>query len=233
MRAVVFDTGPIISLTLNNLLHLLKDLKERYQGRFLITPGIKEELVDRPLKIKRFEFEALQVMAMIEDGTLEIVDNIHVKRKADMLMRLANSIYKAKGKNIQIVQTGEMEGLALVLHLDAEGFIVDERTTRYLVEQPERVHHLMERRLHTKVEVNRKKLAEFQKMVGKFLILRSVELATVAFELGMADRYLPKIPDGRSILLDGMLWGMKLRGAAVSEEEIEDLKLLALQTHKR
>ncbi|NOZ80842.1 MAG: hypothetical protein GXP63_04160 [DPANN group archaeon] len=233
MKAIVFDTGPIISITLNNLLYVLRSLRKRYQGRFLITPAIKRELIDRPLKIKRFEFEALQVMTMIEDHTLEIVDNSKVKRKADRLMRLANSIYKAKGKYIQIVQQGEMEGLALVLLVKAEGFIVDERTTRYLLESPERVHSLMEHRLHTPVEVNREQLALFKKEVGKFLVLRSAELVTVAFELGFTDQYLPKMPNGRTTLLDGLLWGMKLKGAAVSATEIENLKLLALQPRKR
>ena len=71
MKTIVFDTGPIISLTMNNLLWILEPLKSISNANFYITNPVKKELVDNPLnKTKRFKFEALQVLHYIENGIL-------------------------------------------------------------------------------------------------------------------------------------------------------------------
>ena len=76
MKALVFDTGPVISLTMNNLLWLLDPLKEMSKANFFITEQVRRELVDVPLnKTKRYKFEALQVLHYIENGTLEVISN--------------------------------------------------------------------------------------------------------------------------------------------------------------
>jgi hypothetical protein len=52
-----------------------------------------------------------------------------------------------------------------------------------------------------------------------------VELVLVAYELGTLDRYLPAgTPEAREILLDAVLWGLKLKGCAISEDEIAQVK---------
>ncbi len=69
MKTIVFDTGPIISLTMNNLLGLLEHLKKKSNARFLIPRQVKAELVDNPMNnTKRFMFEAMQVLRIIEKG---------------------------------------------------------------------------------------------------------------------------------------------------------------------
>src|SRR3989344_2487528 len=73
IKAIFFDAGPIISLVMSRLGWILPRLKEKYGGKFYITPAVKRELVERPLEIKRFEFEALQVMKFIHEGELESV----------------------------------------------------------------------------------------------------------------------------------------------------------------
>ena len=50
-----------------------------------------------------------------------------------------------------------------------------------------------------------------------------MELVTVAYELGILDSYITKIPDARKNLLEGVLWGVKLNGCAVSKDEIEQI----------
>lgn len=54
-------------------------------------------------------------------------------------------------------------------------------------------------------------------------MIRSVELVTIAYELGMLDKYLPNAPDPKKTLLDSVLWGVKLNGCAVSKHEIEQI----------
>lgn len=54
MRALVFDTGSIISLVTNNLLWILPPLKKQFRGDFLISEAVKGEIIDHPLKTKKF-----------------------------------------------------------------------------------------------------------------------------------------------------------------------------------
>jgi hypothetical protein len=68
--SLVFDSGPIISLSTNNLLWILPKIKEKFDGEFLITPAVKRECVTRPLETKKFKFEALQVLRQIEKGSI-------------------------------------------------------------------------------------------------------------------------------------------------------------------
>jgi len=75
MKNLIFDSGPIISLAMARLLWILEPLKEKYGGKFYITPAVKRELVEHPLKIRRFEFEALQTYQLIKNNTLKIIDN--------------------------------------------------------------------------------------------------------------------------------------------------------------
>ena len=42
MKSLVFDTGSVISLVMNNLLWTLKPLKKQYGGDFFIPKGVKK-----------------------------------------------------------------------------------------------------------------------------------------------------------------------------------------------
>lgn len=224
-RTLVFDTGPLISLTTNNLLSTLEKLKEHYSGRFVIAESVKDELVDEPLRTKKFMFEAMQIQRLISTGTLEVVEDSDTKELTLELLHLANSSFAAKGKAIKIVQYGEMASIAAAKLLDAEALVMDERITRELVEHPRHISDLMEKRLHTSVIVNEANVSLLQKYVAKTRILRSVELITVAFEFGLLDRYIAAgeekaIPEVRQKLLESVLWGLKMNGCAVSGKEI-------------
>ncbi len=227
-RTLVFDTGPLISLTTNNLLSTLERLKEHYSGRFVIAESVKDELVDQPLRTKRFMFEAMQIQRLISTGVLEVVEDSDTKELTLELLDLANSSFAAKGKAIRIVQYGEMASIAAAKLLDAEALVMDERITRELVEHPGHIADLMEKRLHTRVMVSEANASLLQKYVAKTKILRSVELIAVAFELGLLDRYIAAgeekaIPGVRQKLLESVLWGLKMNGCAVSSREIEHI----------
>ena len=110
MKAIVFDSGPIISLTMNNLLWLLEPLKRIGEVNFYITNKVKRELVDTPLyKTKRFKFEALQVLKEFKDKVLEFFDRPTLRQKTMDLLELTNNMFFAHGKNISIVQFAEIE----------------------------------------------------------------------------------------------------------------------------
>lgn len=223
MKSIVFDTGPIISLAVNDLLWILEPLSKRFDGKFYISEAVKRELVDKPMKIKRFKFEALRVMRYIDDGILNVLDVAELRKKVEYLLNLANSCFKVHNEWIRIVHYAEMESLAAAIMLKSAALVIDERTTRVLIEENDRLRNMMESKLHTKISVNYKNIKEFQEKIGQIKLIRSVELVAVSYELGLLDRYLPSIKNAGKELLDSVLWGLKLNGCAISSSEIEKL----------
>lgn len=223
MRTLVFDTGPIISLSMNSILWLLKDLKRKFGGEFMLPTEVRKELVDRPIETKKFKFEALQVLSLINKGVLQVIDQQQARQRADRLYSIANKIFWAKNKTITIVHKAEMEAVATALEFNADAVIIDERTTRVLIEDPYEVGRMLERKLHTQLRTDQRALEEFSRETKGLRVLRSTELVVMAFELGLLDQYLPPMRSPRKKLLESVLWGVKLNGCAISPQEIDFL----------
>ena len=224
MKSLVFDTGPVISLTMNNLLWLLDPLKEIGKANFFITEQVKRELVDVPLnKTKRYKFEALQVLHYIENGTLEVISSDIIQNDTLNLLSIANNCFSAFGHNMNLVHEAEMSAIVLYLQKKADAFVVDERTTRLLIENPKKLRHILEHNLNTKITENKNNLNEFKKITGDVRMIRSVELATISYEKGLLDKYIANMPNSKETLLESVLWGIKLNGCAVSKKEIEQI----------
>ena len=223
MKVIVFDTGPIISLTTNNLLGLLSNLKERYKGSFYITNSIRRELIERPLETKKFKFEALQVIRCVGANVLEVFNSKELRKTPLRLLDLANKCFKADGKFIQIAHYAEISGVAATVLNKAEAFVVDERNTRLLIEDPIRLKKILSRKLHRNISVDRKNLNEFGTITKGVKLIRSVELVSIAYELGLLNKYLVNVPNPKKTLLEAVLWGVKLNGCSVSEREITEI----------
>ena len=232
---MVFDAGPVISLAMNNLLWVLARLKQQFGGELYITDKVKEELIDRPLHTKRFKFEALQILKLVSEGTIGIRDTVGLSKSVSRLLGLANNSFKARKKYIRIVHDGEISSLSCALALRASCVVIDERTTRRLVEEPYSIAELLKERLHTEIAVNRNNLDELNSELSGLRVLRSTELITVAYELGLFDSYatctaarIARAEEIKKELLDSLLWGLKLNGCAITKEELN--RLLRLET---
>lgn len=224
MKALLFDAGPIISLTTNNLLWLLEPLKEKFGGEFFVTEGVRRELVDRPLQTKKFKFEALQVQHKIERKVLSLIDDNKVRKKAMQLLDLANGIFYVNNKHyLKVLQLGEIESLAAARLMNIPFIVVDERITRLLLENPGEMEQLLEKRLHRDVHVDRGRLAKLHKEVEGVKLIRSAELVAMAYELGILDEFITSVPQARKELLEAVLWGVKLNGCSMGQEEIDDI----------
>lgn len=118
---------------------------------------------------------------------------------------------------MHVVDLGEMSALALSKMLSDKGIdnviAVDERTTRMLIEKPDNLERLFEKKLHTKVRANKDNFKFFK---GPKLI-RSTELAYVAYKKGLIN-----LKNGQ--VLDALLYAMKYKGCSISEDEIEEIK---------
>jgi len=230
MKALVFDSRPLISLTMNNLLWIVEPLQKLFKGQFYIPESVKSELVDEPLQTKKFKFEALQIQELITKGALKVVEDDITKEETLSLLNIANNCFSARGKNITIVHYGEVAALVTASRLNASALAMDERITRELVEHPQHTAKIMERKLHTKIQANAANLAEFKKRTEGIKIIRSTELAAIAFEKGLLDRYISKaVPNPRKAMLESVLWGLKLDGCAINERGIKAIMTAELK----
>jgi len=227
VKALFFDAGPIISLVMSRLDWILPELKKVYGGKFYITPAVKLELVERPINIRRFEFEALQVMKMIRDGVLEVYEE-PLSTKVKQLQVLANSTFRVKGKRMDIIQAGEMESVVAAMKTGSNTLVMDERTLRLFIEDSKQLEKLLEFRFKNPVETDPANRDKFSSQLKDIKIIRSIELVSVAYKLGILNAYIPPEKGGKSKLLDSVLWATKYNGCAVTESEINDIKRILL-----
>ena len=175
---------------------------------------------------KKFKFEALQVGFRIRKAVLSVVETPQIKALAEELLELSNKTFKVRGNWLKIVHYAEMEALASTIVLNASAVVIDERTTKLLVEDPEALVRTLSTHLKAKVSVNKKNLDKIRRWVKNVRIVRSVELVIVAYEKGILDKYLLDGKKARKTLVESLLWGVKLRGCAISREEIDELVAL-------
>ena len=221
-KAIIFDSGALISFSMNGITELIAKLKENFKGKFLITQEIKREIVDKPIKIKRFELEALKLKTLLDEGVLEMPSSLGIKdseitNQGNKILKIANSTFQGTRKAIHLLDMGETSCLALSRILTQKKIknilVVDERTTRMLVEKPENLKSILEKKIHTKISIKQDNLKFFK----GFGIIRSAELVYVAYKKGLV-----KLKDGD--VLGALLYAMKFKGAAISGEEIEEIK---------
>jgi hypothetical protein len=223
MKYLIFDSGPIISLTMNGMLPVIERLKGVFGGEFILTSRVKTEVVDRPMKIKKFKLEAMQINDMIERGVFKMAKDIIPQQKMDQevkrLLKLTNGVLRTTGtrEKISIIHDGEAACLAFANLCGVENVIViDERTTRMLTEAPHDLEKMMEKKLHTPLDADLSLLDELK----RFKFIRSAELLYIAYKKDLVG--IKKSKD----LLDALLYGVKFKGCAISSVEIEDIKRL-------
>ena len=226
MKYLVLDTGVIISLASNGLLWLLEPMRKKFKGDFIIPASVRKEIIDMPLQSLRFKLEAMQVLSEVDKGNLKLYESPDILEDAKWLSDISNNIFRAHGSYIQIMQSGEIGAIVLAKKVGAEALLVDERTTRVLIEEPLRLKELLQSKLHTHVDVNHDNLSRFIEYTKGMKVIRSIEFCVVAFESGFLDEYArpgeEKFIQGdvKAKLLEAILWGLKMRGCSISDNEI-------------
>ncbi|PXY71411.1 hypothetical protein CXX78_00210 [Candidatus Parvarchaeota archaeon] len=224
MKVLILDSGPLINLSMNGLLYLIEDLKKNFNGKFIITEQVKNEVYDRPKGIKRFKLGALRIKSLLDKKIIEPpsslnITNKSIEEKTTEMMDLVNHSYKSRGQWINLVSKAEMSCLALNQELIKQKIdsiiAIDERTTRVICEKPENLEKLMTRRLHKQVRLKNPEI----KKLKDHKIIRSSELVYVAYKKGIVKLKDPKV-------LEALIYATKFKGSSISFEEIDVLKKL-------
>ena len=230
MKVLIFDASTLISFAMNGMLNELRELKKLFDGKFIITKAVKKEAIDRPITIKRFELQAMQLKELFTEKVLELPSSLNIDDKlinenAMEIVDSANKIFYGRGKNIEIIHLGEAECVALSKILTERKIpnllAIDERTMRILCEKPENLRELLERKLHTKIIVKNSP----EGIISGCRVIRSTELIYLAYKKGI-------IKLKGNMVLDALLYAMKFKGCSISEKEIQDIKSLDVRVAK-
>ncbi len=223
-KVIIFDSSCLISFSMNGLFDEIRKLKQSFGGKFIITPAVKEEIIDYPLKVKRFELEALRLKKLVDEGVLESPISLGIKllelrKEAEKILRIANETFYGPSRNVKIIDLGEASCLALSKMLNQKKIkniiAVDERTTRVLGEKPENLRKLFERKLHIPVKARKDNFGFFKGM----RFIRSAELIYVAYKKGLVN-----VQNGN--LLEALLYAMKSKGCSISADEIKEIVII-------
>jgi hypothetical protein len=223
-KFLIFDSSTIISLSLSDLLFILEEIKKNSpEIKLIVSKDIINEIVSRPLTIKRFKLEALMVKNLLEKNIIEPATNYvseeDIEKGTENILNISDRLFRAKNENIQIMHRGEISCIALYKILKAKNekvlLVVDERTTRMLCENPANLHKLLEIKLHTDVSYDYE-AGDFFKGIN---IIRSSELCSFAFR-----KKIISLPGSKIESLDAVLYALKFHGCSISSEEIEEEK---------
>jgi len=210
---IVADSSSMISLALNCMSGVLGDLGVKVT----VTPAVYDEIVSRPSESRRYALEALRINKLFNDGVLSKV--AADKGVTDRILSLSNSVFEVKGKPLTIIHLGEAEALSLIKTLGADALLIDERTTRLLIEDPQGLRGFLSERANASVRMNERRFRELSAYIPRVPVLRSTEIAALAYEAGI----LPKMlnASGKHVL-DASLSALKFSGCAITWEEIDE-----------
>jgi len=206
------------------LLPEIKELRKMFKGKFIISKKVKEEAIDTPLKIKRFQLEALKIKELLDEKILELpialgLNDKVIRAKAIEILDMANTIFYGADKDIHLIDLGEASALAISKMLNDKKInnviAIDERTTRSLTETPNELKRYLEKKLHVKMTIKQEKVDFFK----QFRFIRSTELIYVAYKKGIL-----RLKGAEN--LSAVLYALKYKGCAISGREIQEIKNL-------
>lgn len=217
MKAVI-DTSTLISLSESCLFNLFGHLKEKNKIEFLISESVYNEAVQKPLEINRFKLSAVRIKEGVSKGIIQVVKNSsEMDEIIAYIEQFSENIFMSREKTVKVMHRGEIDALALVKHAGAKTLIIDEKTTRMIIEDPFELKRIIEKRQGINILLNKKRYDEFKKYLLDFSIIRSSELIALAFEQGLLARELGEDKEA----LEAALYSVKFQGCALSEYEIE------------
>lgn len=221
-REIICDSSALISLTDSCLIRSLLFLAKKFGFSFIITDTIEYESVIHPLSLatKTYAFSALKIKSTIQNNILvKIRSDSSIIQKQNEILSFSNNIFFAQGRPISLIHPGEAEMLALANELNITHLLMDERTTRLLIEAPFKIKDHFEEEFNTTIMVNRDNLEKFNNIVKGIEVFRSTEIITLAYLNGYFDEY-NKL---KKEIYSAALYHLKYSGCSIRYDEIEEL----------
>ncbi len=222
LPALICDASALISITDSCFIHVLYMLKRSFSGSFVIPPCVYEECVARPRQSRANAIYALRLERAVSDEVLNVVP-LAQPGHAEQILLWANSIYTLEGRPLPILQRGEAECLALALETGVRDVLMDERTTRLLLEDPAAMTAHLQLEYGERLRLREQPLNALKDLCRNLRFYRSSEMLLLAYQQGFFDDYWGMKEEA----LEAGLYRLKYSGCALSEEEIEQSMKIA------
>jgi len=216
-QSMVCDSSALISLTDSCFVHALYFLKKKYRGSFLIPPSVEYECVEHPMQMRMHAIHALRLKRAVADGAIDVVP-LSDQKEVQEIKWLGNNLFYASGTPIRLIQEGEIEVIALARQAGVQNLLVDERTVRMLVEDPESLRIHLEDEFHRQITTNEENLSAFTRLTKGMRFFRSSELLLLAYEKG----YFADYKELEKDVVEAALYKLKYAGCAVGFSEIAE-----------
>ena len=216
-QAIVCDASSLISLTDSCFVHVVYFLRKKCSGRFIIPPSVERECVEQPMHMRNYALHAIRLKRAIAEGMIDVV-GANEGNGAEELRFAANNLFHSSGTPIRLLHHGEADVLSLALEAGVDNLLMDERTARMLVEDPESLRQHLERELGRPVSVNDGNMAQFSRATRRLRFFRSSELILLAYEKG----YFSDYGDLERDAVEASLYKLKYAGCAIGFGEIDE-----------
>jgi predicted nucleic acid-binding protein len=217
-ESVVCDSSSLVSMSDSCLLWIISELSKSFKGYFIISKTVEYESVMHPLDMKSHTLGAIRLKKLLLENVVKVVETPNSRSITSELLSLGNSVFSIGGRNLKLIHEGETETLALAIDLGVRNILIDERTTRMLIEAPLDLKSHMEGEFQSRIDVNEKHLRRFLDMTNGLNLFRSTELAIVGYEKGLFNDYVGM--EKRAI--EAVLYGLKFAGCGISFSEIDE-----------
>jgi hypothetical protein len=214
-KSIICDSSSLISLGEACMLDVIEFFSNKGIN-FLITEIIENEIVKKPLSIemKGYQLSALRLKRLIDKKIITVI-----KGQSEGLSEFldkANNVFFSNGKPIKLIDAGEADIILQAEGLDIKYLLMDERTTRLMIEAPFKIANHLEDELNKEVFVNEKNLREVTRILSKFKVIRSTELVSIAYTKGFFSKY----GESQRAMFEASLYRLKYSGCAISFEDI-------------
>lgn len=218
-KVVLCDSSALISMTNSCLIDIMYFFTKSRNVEFVVPQAVEREIVERPLAIsmKAYELSAMRMKKAIEDRILNM-STYDTLDKAKGIMDLANTMFYARANPIHMVDLGEADMMALASETDADIVLMDERTTRMLIESPFALKDHMEKEMGVNVMVNKRNFDGFKESAEGLKVIRSSELVAVAYGEGYFSTY-----SNPKKMLESSLYSLKYGGCSIGFDEIDEI----------
>ncbi len=220
MSLIVCDSSSLISLSDTCNIDVLRFLRQ-HGGKFVIPPAVEEEIIKHPAQLKQYAFSAVRLRKLVEDGVVLTQAPPRLASEKQAIENAANSAVRVDGKPLRLIHAGEAECLALlrIAPQDAQKtLLVDEKTTRLLIESPKTLVERLRGEYKTSVEIDEAAMRAFKTGLEKITVIRSTELIAVAASLGFFADYGTAAQDATHTALGAL----QLAGCSVSSDELRE-----------
>ncbi len=214
----ICDSSSLISLVETCNLDSLSFMKRKKKASFLVPPAVVYEIIENPLHIHRYAFAALRLKRALHEGMLEPFDAPGLAQKTREILQHANNIFSVNGTPLKILHPGEAECLAGYLDSQAKGIVVDEKTTRLLIESPQLLWDSLKTEFGNGVRISEASLNKLKDKLRGFSALRSTEIIAIAYENG----YYSSFGEDETDAFHAAAYALRQAGCSITSHELAD-----------